>query len=324
MVRTICEVPGVRVGNVTDAAAHTGCTCIVFDGGATAGVDVRGGAPGTRDTDVLDPVNTVERVHALLLTGGSTFGLEAATGAVRCLEESGIGLDVGVARVPIVPAAVLFDLAVAARRPDAAMGYAAARGAARAPFACGNVGAGAGATVGKVLGAERAMKGGLGTAAISRPWGEATLVVGALAAVNAVGHVRDPESGEILAGPRGDDGVVLDAAELLRNVSPGGFDPRIGSGRNTTLAVVATNAALTKTQATRVAQVAHDAFARTIQPVHTSQDGDTIFAASTGDLDVPLDVVCALACAALERAILAAVREAEGIPGYPAYRDLTR
>jgi len=309
MTQTICDVPGVLVGNVTDATARTGCTVILFENGATAGVDVGGGAPGTRETDVLDPVNTVERVHAIVLSGGSVFGLDAATGVVRYLEERGVGLDVGVARIPIVPAAVLFDLSVATRRPDAAMGYEAAKCASRDAFTMGSVGAGTGATVGKILGRERAMKGGLGSASVRRSYAGGELIVGALAVVNALGHVRDPETGEILAGPLGDDGTICDAAMLLTEMDPAQYAPRIGSGRNTTLAVVATNARLTKVQAMRVAQVAHDAFARTIQPIHTSQDGDTIFTVSTGDLDVPLDIVCALACRTLERAIIAAVQK---------------
>ncbi|MDE2572082.1 MAG: P1 family peptidase, partial [bacterium] len=257
MRQTICEVPGIAVGNVTDASAQTGCTCVLFADGATAGVDVRGGAPGTRETDVLDPVNTVERVHAVVFAGGSTFGLDAATGVMRYLEERGIGLDVGVAKIPIVPAAVIFDLVVAKRRPDAAMGYDAACAASHAAFACGNSGSGTGATVGKLLGGAHAMKGGLGSAAIARNWSGRRLVVGALAVVNAVGHVRDPGSGEILAGPRASDGRLLDSAELLMTMEPEAFHPRIGSGRNTTIALVATNARLNKTQATRLAQVTH-------------------------------------------------------------------
>lgn len=319
----LTAVPGLEVGHDTLAERPTGCTVVLARRGAVAGADVRGGAPGTRETDLLDPSNTVQRVHALVLSGGSAFGLDAAAGVVRYLEEQGVGFDVGVARVPIVPAAVLFDLSVGGKphvRPNADSGYRAARSASEGPVAAGNVGAGAGATVGKIAGLARAMRGGLGSASIALPDG---LVVASLVAVNAVGDVIDPATGQLVAGVRTADGRALaDARTLLRT---GGFQPLARPGENTTIGVVATNAALDKAQARKVAQMAHDGVARAIAPAHTPLDGDTIFALATGDLPGAPDLmrIGALAAEAVAEAVVRAVRAAAGLPGLPAVRDMS-
>ena len=316
----LTAVAGLEVGHHTLAARPTGCTVVLAEAGAVAGVDVRGGAPGTRETDLLDPAKTVQQVHAVVLAGGSAFGLDAAGGVVRYLSERGIGYETRVAKVPIVPAAILFDLGIGdpAIRPTADCGYRAAAAATAGPVAEGNVGAGAGATVGKLGGAGRAMKGGVGSAAIAVPGG---LVVAALAAVNAVGDVIDPATGRVVAGVRTPDGTGLaDARALLRAGTGGGGRPR----ENTTLGIVATNAALTQAEATTVARMAHDGLARAIVPAHTPSDGDAIFALATGRHDEPAGVgtVGALAAEAMAEAVVRAVRAAEGIPGYPAARDL--
>ena len=296
---------------------------MVAEAGAVCGVDVRGGAPGTRETDLLDPVNSVQQVHAVLLSGGSAFGLDAATGVVRYLEEKGIGFPVGVGKVPIVPAAILFDLGIGdwTIRPDATAGYEAARAASAGPVAEGCVGAGAGATVGKMFGVAAAMKGGIGTASIRLPDGA---VVAALVAVNANGDVVDPATGRVLAGVRTPDGKRLRGAvdALLAGEAPG----RPLVGQNTSIGVVATNVALTKTEATKVAQMAHDGLARAIRPVHTPWDGDALFALSAGavTLDQPTLVVGALAAEAVARAVVRAVTTATGLPGYPSASDLAR
>lgn len=315
MAGSICDVPGVLVGHATDAEGLTGCTAILFERPAVVGVDVRGSSPGTRETDRLSPTGTVRKTHGLLLTGGSAFGLAAADGVVRFLEERGVGLDVGVARIPLVSAAVLFDLVIGSpdARPDAEMGYAAAKAAANGNVEQGSVGAGTGATVGKVLGMERAMKGGLGSASVRLEGG---LVVAALAAVNAFGDVRDPASGKVLAGPRLDDGTLGDTVELLPEAAS-----RMRWGENTTLGVIATNARLSKTQTTKVARMGHDGLARAIHPVHTTVDGDVIFAASVGEVDAATDVVGAWGARVMTEAILEAVRAAEGIPGIPSVSD---
>lgn len=319
----IMDVPGVRVGHHTLSERPTGCTVVLFDGGAVAGVDVRGSAPGTRETDLLDPVNTVQRVNAIVLSGGSAFGLSVADGVMSFLEERGIGFPVGPVRVPIVPQAILFDLFIGddpSVRPTAECGYQAAEAATNGPVAEGNVGAGAGATVGKLAGMERAMKGGFGSASVTLPNG---LVVGAVVAVNAIGDIVDPATGDVVAGVRTSDGESLaDARELLRSGELLQKQP----GSNTTIGVVATNATLTKAQATKIAQMAHDGLARTIYPVHTPRDGDVIFAAGTGRLEGDPDVLIigALAADVMARAVLRAVWSARGVPGYPAAVDLAR
>lgn len=320
---TLTAVDGVKVGHYTLTERPTGCTVVLVESGATAGVDVRGGAPGTRETDLLDPVNSVQQVHAIVLAGGSAFGLDAAPGVMRYLDEKNIGVKVGTINVPIVPAAIIFDLNVGGKpavRPTAECGYQAARAATTLPVVEGSVGAGAGATIGKAAGAARAMKGGIGSAAIRLPDG---LVVAAIVAVNALGDVVDPSSGKVIAGVRTSDGRALaDARTLLRS---GGMAPsRIGG--NTTIGVVATNAALTKTQATKVAQMAHDGMARAISPVHTPSDGDTIFAVATGARqgDADLVTIGGLAAEAMADAIVRAATQATGVPGFPAARDLTK
>jgi len=317
---TLTAVPGIKVGHFTLTERPTGCTVILTEEGATAGVDVRGTAPATRETDVLNPLNIVQQIHAIVLSGGSAFGLDSATGTMRYLEEKGIGFPFGGAHVPTVPGASLFDLPVGNPkiRPSADCGYRAAKSATDAPVVEGSVGAGAGATIGKMNGFAYAMKAGIGSAAIRLPDG---LIVAALVAVNAAGDVIDPATGKVVAGTRTDDGKgFADARVLLRT----GAIPKSRPGENTTLGVVATNATFTKTQATRIAQMAHDGFARAIYPSHTPVDGDAIFALATGSKPGASDAgqVGELAAEAIADAIVRAARQATGVPGYPALRDL--
>ncbi len=317
---SITDVAGIEAGHFTDPRRPTGCTVILTREGAVAGVDVRGAAPGTRDTDLLNPINTVQTVHAIMLSGGSAFGLETATGAMRYLEENGIGFDMGVARVPIVPAAILYDLGVgdAKIRPDAEAGYKACKVATASAPAEGNVGAGAGATVGKLFGMSRAMKSGIGSSAIK----VAGITVGAIVAVNAVGDVFDPTTGKAIAGARSKDGKALlnSMAAILR----GEPVPPVLAGAATTIGVVATDVVLTKAQASKVAQMAHDGLARTINPVHTAYDGDTIFALATGRSSKPANVtlIGALAAEAMAQAVVQAVRAARGISGLPSATNM--
>ena len=319
-MKGLTDVPGIKVGHHTLRERPTGCTVILTERGAVGGVDVRGSAPGTRETDLLNPVNTVEYVHAVVLSGGSAFGLDAASGVMRYLEERGIGYETRAGKVPIVPAAILFDLGVGGNpqiRPNADCGYRAAGAATDGKVVEGNVGAGAGATVGK-SGGGGAMKAGVGTASIRLPGG---LVVAALVAVNAIGDIVDPSTGMVVAGVRTADGMSLaDARKLLRSGAP----PRGVPGQNTTLGVVATNARLQKVQATKVAQMAHDGLARAISPAHLPGDGDAIFALATGDHTAAADVgmIGALAAEMIADAVVRAAREATGIPGYPAARDM--
>jgi len=318
----LTAVLGLKVGHHTLTERPTGCTVVIAEKGATAGVDVRGSAPGTRDTDLLAPTASVDQVHGILLGGGSAFGLEAAGGVMRYLEERGIGFKFGGAVVPIVPAAILFDLGVGDPkiRPTAECGFQAAKAATEGPVAEGNVGAGAGATVGKMGGRGRAMKGGIGSAAITLPNG---LVVAALVAVNARGDIIDPSTGQVVAGMRTEDGRGL--ADVRRQLKSGQLElPLPEALQHTTIGVVATNARLTKTQATKIAQLAHDGLARAIVPAHTSADGDAIFALATGVRTGPddLDTIGTLAAEVMADAILRAVRAATSIPGYPAVRDL--
>ncbi len=319
---SLTAVPGITVGHVTLPDRPTGCTVILASPAAIGGVDVRGAAPGTRETDLLSPINTVDRVDGIVLAGGSAFGLDAASGAVRWLDEHGIGFETAVARVPIVPSAILFDLGVGDPRirPTADCGYRAAAQASAAPVTEGNVGAGAGATVGKLAGMQRAMKGGIGSAAVVLPNG---LIVAALVAVNAIGDVIDPATGAVVAGVRTEDGRSLaDARRLLRAAPP--VPPR--TAENTTLAVVATNARLTKPQAVKLAQMAHDGFARALWPVHTPADGDTVFVLATAARSDPDDLllVGALAADVTAEAIVRSVRAATSVAGFPALRDLGR
>ncbi|MES2186069.1 MAG: P1 family peptidase [Pseudomonadota bacterium] len=304
----ITDVAGIAVGHFTDPRRPTGCSVVLVREGATGGVDVRGAAPGTRETDLLSPGNLVQQAHAVMLCGGSAFGLDAAGGAMRWLEEQGIGLPVGVGRVPILPAAVLFDLGVGDMRirPDAAAGYAACAAASTAAPAEGNVGAGAGATLGKLFGMAHAMKGGIGTASVSA----GGYTVGALVAVNALGDVLDPDTAQLLAGARTADGKGL--RDSRRTLLRGEAAQPILAGTNTTIGVVATDAALTKAQAQRLAQVAHDGLARCINPVHTMSDGDTLFALATGRVagEPLMTLLGVLAAEATARAVLRAVRAA--------------
>lgn len=316
----ITDVAGLAVGHFTHPQRATGCTVVLCPQGATAGVDVRGGAPGTRETDLLRPENLVDKVHAVLLTGGSAFGLDAAGGVMRWLEEQGHGFAVGAVRVPIVPAAVLFDLwhGDPRIRPDAVAGHAACAAASTAPPAQGSVGAGAGATVGKLFGIERAMKGGIGTASL-RVDG---ITVGAIVAVNATGDVCDPQDGELIAGARksaASHALVRSAEALLRGEVPA----RLQAGTATTIGVVATDAALDKAQCNKLASMAHDGLARTIVPAHTPYDGDTLFALATGGMGRGASPVLlgALAAEVTARAVLSAVRHAHSVAGMPAARD---
>jgi len=321
----LTDVAGIKVGHFTDTRRPTGCTVILCEKGAVAGVDVRGGAPGTRDTDLLNPINLVQQVYGIALSGGSAFGLDTATGVMRFLDENGVGYHAGSAIVPIVPAAILIDLQIGDSkiRPNADSGYAAAKAATSGKIAEGNVGAGAGATVGKYFFGpdSRPMKGGLGTASIRVANSE--IVVAAIVAVNAVGDVRDPQTGAIVAGARTADGKGFrDTMARIR----GGYRVAIPADRamNSTIGVVATNATLTKVQASKIAQMAHDGYARSISPVHTMYDGDTIFALATGAISSKGDTsaIGALAADVMAQAVVRAVTQATSIPGYPAYRDL--
>lgn len=319
MHHSLTDVPGVSVGHWTDLEAATGCTVALCPQGAVAGVDVRGGAPGTREIALLDPTCTVDRVHAVLLGGGSAFGLAAADGVMRWLEERGYGFDAGLARVPIVPAAILFDLALgrADVRPGADAGYAACDAAHSGPVDEGCVGAGTGATVGKALGFSQATKSGVGSA--SRSLGP-QIVVAALVAVNAVGDVIDPADGRIVAGARSGSGEFVGSQRVMEDMLA--RLPQVWRGGNTTIGVVATNAALTKAAATKVAQMAHDGLARTIRPVHTTMDGDTLFALSLGDIKADPGLIGAVAADVVAAAVLRAVRQATALHGLPAARDL--
>ena len=318
-IESVTQIPGIYAAHATNAGAGTGCTVIVCPNGATGGVDVRGGAPATRETDLLRPEETVEVLHAVVLSGGSAFGLAASCGVAEELERRGFGLDVGVARVPIVSGACLFDLACgdAHLRPtqeDGRTACAAALDSSGAPLERGNVGAGCGCTVGKLAGPERAMKSGLGEDVEQA--GE--LVCGALAAVNACGDVRDPDTGEKIAGVRAQDGSLSNTLEVLL----GGFARMPLARTNTTISCVVTNARLSKAQATKVAQMAADAYAHAITPTHTTNDGDTVFVMATGEVDAPVDVVGSLATRALGRAIADGARSATSAYGYVAARDL--
>jgi L-aminopeptidase/D-esterase-like protein len=324
----ITQVPGIRVGHFTLPGGLTGCTVVLADGeGAVGGVAQRGPAPGTRETDLLNPLNMVERVNAIVLSGGSAFGLDSAQGVMRYLEEKNVGFKTGAGVVPIVPAAAIFDLpfiGASKMRPTADCGYKAAAAASNAAVQEGNVGAGAGATVGK-LGAFfnssnatiRPMKGGLGSATIALPSG---LIVGAIVVVNAVGDVIDPSSGQVVAGMRGSDDKLADARKVLRAGIPGAPRP----AENTTIGIVATNARLTKIQMARVAMMADDGLARAIYPVHTQGDGDTVFALATGNwTGTPdLTMVGALAADVLAEAIVRAAVMAKSSGGLPSASDL--
>ncbi len=320
----ITDVPGIRVGHAQDDTSLTGCTVIICEKGAVGGIDQRGGAPGTRETDLLNPVNQVEKVHAVLLAGGSAFGLDAASGVMHYLEERNIGFNTRVAKVPIVPAAILYDLAIGRsdRRPNPEMGYQACVHATAEEVTEGNEGAGTGATVGKIFGMQQAMKSGIGTSSLDAGGG---IIVGAIVAVNSFGDVIDPKMGEIIAGARsgklgplqlGKPGYFADTLSILRT-PVGRAITRLMSGRSTVIGVVATNAKLTKSGATKVAQMAQDGLARAIRPAHTMVDGDTIFVMATGEKRADISTVGAYAAEAVEQAILRAVRLAKPAGGLP-------
>ncbi len=321
----ITDVPGIQVGQVEDLTGMTGCTVILCGQAATGGVDQRGGAPGTRETDLLNPVNMVDKVNAILLTGGSAFGLDAASGVMRYLDEHKIGFNAGNVLVPIVPAAVLFDLAFgdSTAHPDAEMGYRACQVATSNAPAQGNFGAGCGATVGKLFGMGQAMKSGIGTASLDIGGG---LIVGAIVAVNAFGDVVDPNSGEILAGTRsttlgplklGATGYFADTLNSLKSL-PGRTVMKLADRSNTVIGVVASNARFDKAATSKVAQMAQDGLARCIRPAHTMLDGDTIFALSTGKKKADVSTVGAWAAEVLALAILNAIRAAQPAGGLPA------
>jgi L-aminopeptidase/D-esterase-like protein len=320
-MKGLTEVEGLRVGHHTLTERPTGCTVVLVDGeGATGGVAQRGGAPGTRETDLLDPGNLVDSVNAVVLSGGSAFGLDAAQGVVTYLEERGVGFKTNAGVVPIVPAAILFDLGFGGDpriRPSADCGYRAAAAATNGPVVEGNVGAGAGATIGK-MGRRMPMKAGVGSAAIRLPDG---LTVSAIVAVNAVGDIIDPETGRVVAGARNPNGSLADVRRLMRS---GAVTEPPRPSENTTIAVVATNARLTKAQANRMALMADDGLARAIVPSHTLGDGDTVFALATGRWsgEPNISLIGALAAEALADAIVRAATQATGLGGLPAARDL--
>jgi L-aminopeptidase/D-esterase-like protein len=311
---TITDVAGLEVGHFSDTRRPTGCTVVIAREGAVGGVDVRGAAPGTRETDLLAPGNLVERVHGIMLAGGSAWGLAATEGAMQWLEERGIGMNVRFGTLPLVPAAVLFDLPMgdARIRPDAAAGYAACEAASTHAPAEGNVGAGTGAVVGKLFGLERAMKGGIGTASIT----VGGVTVGALIACNALGDVIDPDTAQVVAGARTPDGHAL--LDTRRALMRGELPKPLLAGTNTTIGVVATDAVLNKVQANRLAMVAHDGLARSINPVHTMSDGDTLFALATGrvalgDTTPGMTVLSAMAAEVVARATVRAVLAAQSV-----------
>ena len=320
MSHGLTDILGLKVGHWTDLKAATGCTVVLCPAGAVAGVDVRGTAPGTREVALLDPVCMVDRVHALLIGGGSAFGLNAADGVMRWLYEHGVGFDVGVAKVPIVPAAILFDLGIGEPDvwPDSTSGYEACQLATTEPVTQGNVGAGTGATAGKLLGFQQATKTGLGSA--SRLLADG-LIVAALVAPNPIGDIYDPTTQQIIAGARQLEGGFADSLALMiemhrqQTESPAPIS-------NTTLAIIATNAKLTKPDAAKIAQMAHDGLSRTIRPIHTHFDGDTIFALSHGDKQADVSFVGAISAEVLAEAVISGAKAAKSLHGLPAARDL--
>jgi L-aminopeptidase/D-esterase-like protein len=331
MKQSITDVPGIKVGHETNYEALTGCTVILCPEGATGGVDQRGGAPGTRETDLLSPMNLVENVHAIVLAGGSAFGLDSASGVMKYLEEQKIGFNAGKVRVPIVPAAILFDLGIGDpnTRPDAVMGYQACLSASSAQPREGNIGAGTGCTVGKILGLTRAMKSGIGTASLDIGNG---IIVGAIVAVNAFGDVIDPNTGKIIAGARaakvgplkiGEANFFANTLSIMQTLI-GQTALKFASRSNTVIGVVATNAKLNKNETNKVAQMAHNGLARTIRPAHTMFDGDTIFVLSTGRKKVDLSIIGSFAAEVISQAILRAVMASESAADLPAANDISQ
>ncbi|WP_419726037.1 P1 family peptidase [Terrisporobacter petrolearius] len=318
MYNNILDVKGLKVGQIEDADALTGCTVVICEEGATCGVDVRGSAPGTRETDLLDPINSVQKVHAVVLSGGSAFGLESTCGVSEYLEEKNIGFDVGVCKVPIVTGAVLFDLGVGDYkvRPDKEMGYKACLNASETELKQGNYGAGCGATVGKIKGLNYVTKGGIGSCSIKLDNG---IVVSALIAVNAFGDIY--EDGKVIAGVLNHDKTkLLNTYEIMKSgFVKGGF--KID---NTTIGIVATNAKLTKAQCKKISQMAHDGYAKSIFPIHTPHDGDSIFTMSTGKIEVDSDITLlgSLAAEVVEKSIINAIKNAENIKNIISYNEL--
>ncbi|WP_343345306.1 P1 family peptidase [Terrisporobacter petrolearius] len=318
MYNNILDVKGLKVGQIEDEDALTGCTVVICEEGATCGVDVRGSAPGTRETDLLDPINSVQKVHAVVLSGGSAFGLESTCGVSKYLEEKNIGFDVGICKVPIVTGAVLFDLGVGDYkvRPDKEMGYKACLNASETELKQGNYGAGCGATVGKIKGLNYVTKGGIGSCSIKLDNG---IVVSALIAVNAFGDIY--ENGKVIAGVLNDDKTkLLNTYEIMKSgLVKGGF--KID---NTTIGIVATNAKLTKAQCKKISQMAHDGYAKSIFPIHTPHDGDAIFTISTGKIQVDSDITLlgCLAAEVVEKSIINAIKNAENIKNIISYNEL--
>ncbi|SHI57642.1 L-aminopeptidase/D-esterase [Desulfatibacillum alkenivorans DSM 16219] len=313
------DLASIRIGHARNAEAGTGCTVIICDKGATPGVDVRGGAPGTRETDALDPVNLVDKVHAVVLSGGSAFGLDASAGVMAYLEEQGVGFDVGVTKVPIVAQAVLFDLFVGAHnvRPDKAMGLEACQAAKTCNPREGNIGAGTGACVGKLLGMNRAMKSGLGVSMLR----QGDLLVGAVMAVNCLGDVVDPKNGAVLAGLLEEDKKSFASTE---KIMAGFYDQDSIFPGNTSIGVVVTNAILQKSQATKIASMSHNGIARTMSPAHTMVDGDTLFVMATGEQKAEPSVVGMMAARAVEQAVVRSVTQTPGAYGLLGYGDLMK
>ncbi len=315
-MKGLTDIEGIRVGHASDFEALTGCTVVLCEGGAVAGCDVRGSATGTEEFDLMNPLHVTDRIHAVVLAGGSAFGLEAASGVRRYLERKGIGFQTGVARVPLVPCAILFDLGIgkADVRPTREMGEKAAAAAHDGAVEEGSVGAGTGATVGKLFGMSRAMKGGIGTYTVRLEGYGGQVSVAALAAVNALGDIIDPARGVIVAGARKSPGSMEfeDSARAMKQGATGGF-----SRENTTLVVVATNARLTKVGATKLAQLASAGMARAISPVWTMSDGDVVVALSAGTADANLSSLGAAAAEAVSQAIVRGVQKAKGMGGIP-------
>lgn len=311
------DIDGIKIGHSQNIDAGTGCSIVACELGAVAGVDVRGGSPATRETDLLDPTNNVDRIHAVILSGGSAFGLDAASGAMKYFEDRDIGFDVGITKVPIVCGASLFDLNVGDYkiRPDKDMGYNACLNLGNSECPSGNIGAGTGATVGKFFGLERSMKGGLGSYAVQ----VGDLKVGAIVAVNCVGDVIDPDTNEILAGLLSEDGKsiigtedeVIRLYDKKRNVFTG----------NTTIGVVATNGKFTKSEINKLASMSHNGYARSMRPAHSIFDGDTIFTMATGMVEADINLVGLLAARVMERAVIDAVKSAESAYGLKSYSD---
>lgn len=315
----LTDVEGIKLGHQQSEEGMTGVSVIICEEGATGGVDVRGSAPGTRETDLFEPEKMVDKVHAVVLSGGSAFGLDASSGVMKYLEDQGIGFDVGVTKVPIVSSAVIFDLDIGDYRvrPDFEMGYAASKNATTTQSSQGNVGAGKGATVGKILGPEQAMKGGLGSASVRI----GDLVVSAMVVVNSFGDIYDPRNYQQLAGVYDyEQEKLLNTVALMKGPNQEiGFDVK-----NTTIGVIATNAILTKAQANKTSQMAQNGFARTIHPVHTMIDGDTIFTMATNKVAADINIVGTLAAEVMSKAIINGMLSAESVNGIKSYSDIKR